>query len=209
MIVLYNNELKNEVHKMFSELVEKAKEITETSRTAQIATKRISDMVSLRVSTESKGYIIDMYTCLVSSVKEDQFFKDSEHLNAFYRLNLRDKLNNKYHFDVKSSDTYKKEIEFKEINRFYATAGATVGTLSVGGILNFVISGLINIPIAIIIAGAVAAGVGTYYKVPEKNKKEYNRAVRKYLHDMENEILDWLIEVENYFDSQVRTIYKV
>lgn len=209
MIVLYNNELKNEVHKMFSELVEKAKEITETSRTAQIATKRISDMVSLRVSTESKGYIIDMYTCLVSRVKEDQFFKDSEHLNAFYRLNLRDKLNNKYHFDVKSSDTYKKEIEFKEINRLYATAGATSGTLFVGGILNFVISGLINIPIAIIIAGAVAAGVGTYYKVPEKNKKEYNRAVRKYLHDMENEILDWLIEVENYFDSQVRTIYKV
>lgn len=209
MIVLYNNELKNEVHKMFSELVEKAKEITETSRTAQIATKRISDMVSLRVSTESKGYIIDMYTSLVSRVKEDQFFKDSEHLNAFYRLNLRDKLNNKYHFDVKSSDTYKKEIEFKEINRFYATAGATVGTLSVGGILNFVISGLINIPIAIIIAGAVVAGVGTYYKVPEKNKKEYNRAVRKYLHDMENEILDWLIDVENYFDSQVRTIYKV
>ena len=209
MIVLYNNELKNEVHKMFSELVEKAKEITETSRTAQIATKRISDMVSLRVSTESKGYIIDMYTCLVSRVKEDQFFKDSEHLNAFYRLNLRDKLNNKYHFDVKSSDTYKKEIEFKEINRFYATAGATSGTLFVGGILNFVISGLINIHIAIIIAGAVAAGAGTYYKVPEKNKKEYNRAVRKYLHDMENEILDWLIEVENYFDSQVRTIYKV
>lgn len=194
---------------MFSELVEKAKEITETSRTAQIATERISDMVSLRVSTESKGYIIDMYTSLVSRVKEDQFFKDSEHLNAFYRLNLRDKLNNKYYFDVKSSDTYKKEIEFKEINRFYATAGATVGTLSVGGILNFVISGLINIPITIIIAGAVAAGVGTYYKVPEKNKKEYNRAVRKYLHDMENEILDWLIEVENYFDSQVRTIYKV
>ena len=206
---MYNNELKNEVHKMFSELVEKAKEITETSRTAQIATERISDMVSLRVSTESKGYIIDMYTSLVSRVKEDQFFKDSEHLNAFYRLNLRDKLNNKYYFDVKSSDTYKKEIEFKEINRFYATAGATVGTLSVGGILNFVISGLINIPITIIIAGAVAAGVGTYYKVPEKNKKEYNRAVRKYLHDMENEILDWLIEVENYFDSQVRTIYKV
>lgn len=194
---------------MFSELVEKAKEIAETSRTAQIATERISDMVSLRVSTESKGYIIDMYTSLVSRVKEDQFFKDSEHLNAFYRLNLRDKLNNKYYFDVKSSDTYKKEIEFKEINRFYATAGATVGTLSVGGILNFVISGLINIPITIIIAGAVAAGVGTYYKVPEKNKKEYNRAVRKYLHDMENEILDWLIEVENYFDSQVRTIYKV
>ena len=74
--------------------------------------------------------------------------------------------------------------------------------------MKFAISGLINIPIAVIIAGAVAAGVAAYFAVPEKNKKEYNRAVSKYLNDMENEILDWLTEVENYFDSQVRTIYK-
>jgi hypothetical protein len=205
---MYNNELKNEVHKMFSELAEKAKEITETSRTAQIATERISDVVASRVSAESEGYIVDMYTCLVAKVKEDEFFKDSEHLNAFYRLNLRDELNDKYHFEVESLDAYKKGIEFKEINRLYAAAGATAGTLAVGGILKFAISGLINIPIAVIIAGAVAAGVAAYFAVPEKNKKEYNRAVSKYLNDMENEILDWLTEIENYFDSQVRTIYK-
>jgi|BioPla2DNA2_1021312.scaffolds.fasta_scaffold106589_2 hypothetical protein len=207
-MVMYNNELKNEVHKMFSELAEKAKEITETSRTAQIATERISDVVASRVSAESEGYIVDMYTCLVAKVKEDEFFKDSEHLNAFYRLNLRDELNDKYHFEVESLDAYKKGIEFKEINRLYAAAGATAGTLAVGGILKFAISGLINIPIAVIIAGAVAAGVAAYFAVPEKNKKEYNRAVSKYLNDMENEILDWLTEIENYFDSQVRTIYK-
>ena len=207
-MVMYNNELKNEVHKMFSELAEKAKEITETSRTTQIATERISDVVASRVSAESEGYIVDMYTCLVAKIKEDEYFKDSEHLNAFYRLNLRGELNEKYHFEVESLDAYKKGIEFKEINRLYAVAGAAAGTLAVGGILKFAISGLINIPIAVIIAGAVAAGVAAYFAVPEKNKKEYNRAVSKYLNDMENEILDWLTEVENYFDSQVRTIYK-
>ena len=207
-MVMYNNELKNEVHKMFSELAEKAKEITETSRTTQIATERISDVVASRVSAESEGYIVDMYTCLVAKIKEDEYFKDSEHLNAFYRLNLREELNEKYHFEVESLDAYKKGIEFKEINRLYAVAGAAAGTLAVGGILKFAISGLINIPIAVIIAGAVAAGVAAYIAVPEKNKKEYNRAVSKYLNDMENEILDWLTEVENYFDSQVRTIYK-
>lgn len=207
-MVMYNNELKNEVHKMFSELAEKAKEITETSRTAQIATERISDVVASRVSAESEGYIVDMYTCLVAKIKEDDFFKDSEHLNAFYRLNLRDELNDKYHFEVESLDAYKKGIEFKEINRLYAAAGATAGTLAVGGILKFAISGFIYIPIAVIIAGAVAAGVAAYFTVPGKNKKEYNRAVSKYLNDMENEILDWLTEIENYFDSQVRNIYK-
>lgn len=207
-MVMYNNELKNEVHKMFGELAEKAKEITETSRTTQIATERISDVVASRVSAESEGYIVDMYTCLVAKIKEDEYFKDSEHLNAFYRLNLREELNEKYHFEVESLDAYKQGIEFKEINRLYAAAGTAAGTLAVGGILKFAISGLINIPIAVIIAGAVAAGVAAYFAVPEKNKKEYNRAVSKYLNDMENEILDWLTEVENYFDSQVRTIYK-
>lgn len=205
---MYNNALKNEVHKMFSELAEKAKGITETSRTAQIATERISDVVASRVSAESEGYIVDMYTCLVTKIKEDDYFKDSEHLNAFYRLNLREELNKKYHFEVESLDAYKKGIEFKEVNRLYAVAGAAAGTLAVGGILKFAISGIINIPIAVIIAGAVSVGVAAYFAVPVKNKKGYIRAVGKYLNDMENEILDWLTEVESYFDSQVRTIYK-
>ena len=74
--------------------------------------------------------------------------------------------------------------------------------------MKFAISGLIHIPVAIIIAGAVIAGVAAYFSVPEKNKKVYNRAVNKYLNDMENEILEWLTEVENYFDSQVRSLYK-
>jgi len=205
---MYNNELKKEVHLMFGELAEKAKEIVEISRTTQSATERISEVVASRVSAESEGYIVDMYTCLVNKIKEDEYFKNPEHLNAFYRLNLREELNEKYHFDVVSMDSYKKGIEFTEINRLYAVAGATAGTLAIGGILKFAISGLINIPIAIIIAGAVVAGIAAYFVIPKKNKKEFQRAVDKYLNDMENEILDWLTEVENYFEGKVRTIYK-
>ena len=205
---MYNSELKKEIHIMFQELSEKAKEIVDTSRTSQMATERISKAVASRVTAESEGYIVDMYTCLVIKIKADEYFKDPEHLNAFYRLNLREKLNDRYHFEVESLDAYKKGIEFKEVNKLYAAAGATAGTLAVGGILKFAISGLIHIPVAIIIAGAVIAGVAAYFSVPEKNKKVYNRAVNKYLNDMENEILEWLTEVESYFDSQVRSLYK-
>ena len=205
---MYNSELKKEIHIMFQELSEKAKEIVDTSRTSQMATERISKAVASRVTAESEGYIVDMYTCLVIKIKADEYFKDPEHLNAFYRLNLREKLNDRYHFEVESLDAYTKGIEFKEVNKLYAAAGATAGTLAVGGILKFAISGLIHIPVAIIIAGAVIAGVAAYFSVPEKNKKVYNRAVNKYLNDMENEILEWLTEVENYFDSQVRSLYK-
>lgn len=205
---MYNNELKKEIHVMFQELAVKAKEIADTSRTSQIATERISETVASRISAESEGYIVDMYTCLVAKIKEEEYFKDPEHLNAFYRLNLREELNDRYHFEVESLDAYKKGIEFKEVNKLYIAAGAAAGTLAVGGILKFAISGLIHIPIAVIIAGAVAIGVAEYFSVPQKNKKQYNRVVNKFLNDMENEILDWLTEVEKYFDSQVRTLYK-
>ena len=205
---MYNSELKKEIHIKFQELSVKAKEIVDTSRTSQMATERISEAVASRVTAESEGYIVDMYTCLVAKIKADEYFKDPEHLNAFYRLNLREKLNDRYHFEVESLDAYKKGIEFEEVNKLYAAAGATAGTLAVGGILKFAISGLIHIPVAVIIAGAVIAGVAAYFSVPEKNKKMYKRAVSKYLNDMENEILEWLTEVERYFDSQVRSLYK-
>ena len=168
---MYNSELKKEIHIMFQELSVKAKEIVDTSRTSQMATERISEAVASRVTAESEGYIVDMYTCLVAKIKVDEYFKDPEHLNAFYRLNLREKLNDRYHFEVESLDAYKKGIEFEEVNKLYAAAGATAGTLAVGGILKFAISGLIHIPVAVIIAGAVIAGVAAYFSVPEKTKK--------------------------------------
>lgn len=205
---MYNNELEKEIRSMIQELAVKAKEITENSSSTQIATERICDTVSSRVAAESEGYIVDMYNSLVSKIKADELFQDSERLNAFYRLNLREKLNDKYHFEVESLDAYKKGIEFKEINKLYAAAGAAAGTLAVGGILKFAISGLIDIPIAVIIAGAVIAGVAIYFSVPEINKKEYYRAINKFLNDMENEILDWLTEVEIYFNNQVRSLCK-
>lgn len=207
-MLMYNKELQKEVHRMFNELSYEVKEIIETSPNIQISTERISKVVSSRVSTESEGYIIDIYTCLVTKIKEDEYFKNSERLNDFYRLNLREKMNEKYHFEVDSLDSYKKGIDFNEINKLYIAAGVAAGTLAVGGILKFAISGLLNIPIAVIIAGAIVSSIASYFVATEKNKKEYNRAVSKYLNDMENEILSWLTEVENYFDSQVRTLYR-
>ena len=208
LMEMFNNELVKEIHVMFQELAIKSTEIIENSQTAKIATERISDTVAARVSAESAGYIVDMYACLVDKVKADDYFKDPEHLNAFYRLNLRDELNERYHFEIETLESYKKGIEFKEVNSLYASAGAVAGTLAVGGILKFAIAGAIHIPIAVIIAGAVIAGIAIYFSVPTRNKKEFSKAVKQYLKDLENEILDWLIEVENYFESQVRTLYK-
>lgn len=204
---MYNIELKNAVHKMFNELSKKANEIAENCTTEDMAINEISKMVSSKVSAESGGYIVDMYANLVAKIKEDDYFKDPKKLNDFYRLNLREQLNAKYNFDIKL-DAYKEGIKFKDINKLYVAACSAAGTLAIGGILKFAISETIGIPISIVIAGAVIVGISSYLICSKKNKQNFHQAINKYLKDMENEILNWLVEIEDYLNSQVRTIYK-
>ncbi len=196
------------MHNLFKDLAAKKEEIIVSSRTSSDATERIMRMVSSTVSAETEGYMIDLYANLVDRVKGDDFFKDPEHLNAFYRLNLRDDMNEKYQFNIDSIDTYKKGIQYREINNIYASVGAAAGTFAVGGILKFALSRVLNIPFVIIIAGALVAACAAFFAIPTRNKKEYRRAVDRFLADLENEILDWLVEVEVYFDEKVRTLYK-
>lgn len=208
MIALYNRELKKQLRTLFKELIAKTEEIITTSRTNTEATERIMRIVSSTISAEAEGYMIDLYSSLVDKVKEEDFFKDPEHLNAFYRLNLRDDLNKKYQFSIDNIDTYKKGIQYIEINNIYASVGATAGTLAVGGILKYALSSVVNIPFAVIIAGAFIAAYAAYVKISTRNKKEYKRAVDRFLVDLENDILDWFVDVEVYFDEKLRTLYK-
>lgn len=202
-----SEKIKSEVGELFDKLKDEAFGIIKIyPNSPNNSTKRISNLVATKLSVKSWEYISDMYFYLESEIEKDEFFKDSKHMNRFYRLNLRDELNEKYRFDVDSSMTYKNGVDFEEINKLYVTASAVAGTTALGGILKFAMSGAINIPIALIIAGAVVAGVTAYFKVTEKNKKKYEQAVEEYLDDMEKEVLDWLDEVERYFRSRVASL---
>lgn len=202
-----SEKIKSEVRELFAKLKKEAFGIIKAyPNSPNNSTKRISDLVATKLSAKSREYIADMYFYLESEIEEDEYFRDSSHLNRFYRLNLRDELNEKYRFDIDSSMTYKNEVDFEEINKLYVTASAVAGTTALGGILKFAMSGAMNIPIVLIIAGAVVSGVTAYFKVTEKNKKEYEQAVKEYLDDMEKEILDWLDEVECYFRSRVASL---
>lgn len=207
-MAMYNMELQNQVREMFRELHAKADEVISSSSTYRAASERIMNVVSSKISAESEGYIVDIYTSLVEKIKKEDFFQDPEHLNAFYRLNLRETLNDKYHFEIDSVDSYKSGIDYKEINQLYTSIGAAAGTLAVGGILKFVISSAVSVPFAIIIAGAVVVACATYFKiVPQKNKKDFKRAVNRFLNDLETDILNWIVDVEEFFESQIRILY--
>ena len=203
---MYNKELELQIDELFSELYKKVDEIIVTSKTYKTALERITNTIPSRVATESEGYIVDLYTSLVDDIKKDDYFKNPNHLNDFYRLNLREELNEKYNFEITSLDSYKKGIEFDEINNLYATAGAAAGTLAVGGILKFAISGIVNIPFIVIIAGAVGAALVVNKAIIIQNKKEFKIVVDKFLKDMEHEIIDWLNDVADYFQSRVNSL---
>lgn len=205
---MYNKELEKQIHELFIELRNKSDEIASQARTNTEATERIMRLVSSSISAEAEGYMVDMYACLVERIKMDEFFKNPENLNSFYRLNLRNELNERYQFNIENIDAYKKGIEYKEINQLYVTAGAAAGTLAVGGILKFALSGVVGIPFAVVIAGALVAACVAYFAVPTKKRNEYKKAVNKFLKDLENDILDWFVDIEVYFDEQVRTLYK-
>ncbi len=208
-MAMYNTELQKQVKQMFRDLQARADEVITSSSTYRTASERMMNIVSSKISAETEGYIIDLYDSFTERIKKEDFFQDPEHLKAFYRLNLREELNSKYHFEIDSLDAYKKGIDYEEINRLYASLSVMAGTLAVGGILKFAMSIAVNIPFAVIIAGAVAAACAAYLKiVPEKNKKEFRRAVNKFLNDLENDILNWFVDVEIFFESQVRTLYK-
>ena len=204
---MYNKELEKQVHTLFKELVVKTEGIIESSRTSTDATERIMRLVSSTVSAEAEGYMVDLYADLVDKVKQEEFFRDPEHLNAFYRLNLRDQLNKKYQFSVNSIDEYKNGIQYKEIKSIYATVGAAAGTLAVGELLKLSLSNVVNVPFVLVIAGALVTSCATYFAISTRNKKEYKKAVRRFLSDLEDGIFSWLDEVEVYFDEKVKTLY--
>lgn len=205
---MHNKELEKQAHGLFRELKTKANNIASEARTNTEATERIMRLVSSTISAEAEGYMVDMYACLAEKIKSEDFFKDPDNLNAFYRLNLRDGLNEKYQFHIEDIDAYKKGIEYKDINQLYAAAGVAAGTLALGGILKFALSKVIGIPLVIVIAGVVVTACAAYFTVPTRNRREYKKTVDKFLVDLENDILDWFVDVEVYFDEQVRTLYK-
>lgn len=203
-----NAEMKNQVEKMFCDLRSKSEEIVASSSVYKNASDRIMKLVSSRIAAESEGYIIDMYTLLAERIKQESFFQDPNHLNAFYRLNLREKLNDKYHFEVDSLDAFQKGVDYKELNRMYASLGAAAGTLAVGGILKFALSSVVSIPFTVIVAGAATVAFSSYFKiVPSRNKIAFKKAVDAFLSDLEHDILNWLADVETFFESQINTLY--
>ena len=199
---LYNTELEKQVHTLFEELKVRSNEIVSEERIRINATEKIMKLVYNKILVATESYMVDVYAFFVEKIK------NPENLNAFYRLNLRDKLNKMYRFNIQNSNVYKKKIEYKDISLLRTTASLTVGALVMGEILKFALSKIIDISQVVVIEGTVVVALSSYFMIPLRNRNEYKKAIYKFLNDLENDVFGWLYNVEGYIDKQVKTLYK-
>lgn len=203
------------IHEQFEILSHEVDNIINSNLRLDKATKEIVDHVSRRLTTKSDGYISSLYTQLSKKTLQDPIFQKDENINQFYELHLRNVLIERYQLDIKTLASWKngKGIDFKEVNSLYTSAAATAGGAGIVGILLGVLSKIIDIPLVVVIAGAVLAGLGsgayTYTRyVPEKNKKLYKHAVHNFMNSLERDMIAWMAQVEKYYDEQVEMLKK-
>lgn len=156
MVEMYNKELERQLHELFIGLNKTTDNIIINSQTNKAAADRIMRLISSSISAEAERYMIDMYSCLVNKIKEEAFFKKLDNLNAFYRLNLREEINNRFQFNIENIDAYKTGIEYKEVNRFYIALITAASTMVLEVILKFTFLSKINIPFFLIIVSTLA-----------------------------------------------------
>lgn len=208
---MFDNKVKNHIKELFEELNAEVVNIVDSIPDTDMATKYIMESVSSRLTAATEGYVFDLYSVLSKETLKEAAFQDAENANKFYELNLKKQIAEAYQFDIRFLKTYSTGLDFNEINRTYVTAAATVGSAAVGGILLGILHGIVDLPFAVVIAGAVLAGIGggsvTYMKVvPEKNREGFQTAVNRFMADLEQELLHWVDDVVDFYNKKVEEL---
>ena len=206
-----SEKVKGYIKELFLEMNEEIADIIRISPTAAAAMQSIMEYVSIKIAASSQGYMVTIYSELSKKTLSEDIFKDPANANKFYELNMRKRISDAYHFDVQDLNIYNTGVNFKEINRVYTSAGVAVGSSAVSGILLGVLSQVIDIPMVVIIAGAVVAGLAaggaTYVKgVPNANRANFKKAVVAFMAELENELLNWVDEVVQFYNQKVEEL---
>lgn len=203
--------VKGYVNELFITLNQTVANIVKTSPSPAVAIRRITETVSGEIEAASMGYMADIYQELSQETKQEAIFQDAANANKFYALNMRQRINDACRFDIQNLKVYSAGVQFKEINRTYASAGAAVGSAAVGGILFGILSSVTELPVMAAVIGAALVGVGggavTYYKVvPERDKANLLAAVHSFMQELEQELYRWVDGVVVFYHTQVEEL---
>lgn len=201
---MQDNLVQQDVHDFFHKLKEEVHEIITQVPTLQMANEQIASMVGSKVAVACKGYVNDLCYDLAEQVEKKDYFQDPNHLNAFYHLDLEEKINEKYHFEVNANEL---KMDEQQANTIYQSLGTAAGTMAVGGILKYALASMVTVPVWLVVAASLLSGVGTYQMKTRENREAYLNAIDAFLANLEKEMLDWLTDIEDYYNQQVQSLY--
>ncbi len=163
----------------------------------QIIEKTVEYTVT-RYSSESKLILSNVFQSLQSQVLSLPEFNTFERKDAYYKLQILEKMNAKFIFDIP------KDIDLitvsEEIKR-----GSIIGAVTIestGIIISIVLKSLIPVCIGTIIAGIM------YFLLRDKiiTQRNVQQIIEKYLESVKIALLKWITDIEQFFEEEISKI---
>ena len=158
--------------------------------------KKISANITI---TESKMLLSDICVCLRKETLKKEIYKNIDNKLKFDDLDMFNRIDNKFIFEIPSNIDYKNGEELKK-------ALAQSGIIfSKGGVVSVIIKSLIPVSIGLILAGV-------WYYTAQKNenirKEKMNEIINKYLKNIKISLQEWVKSIEKYYDEEVDKLEK-
>lgn len=176
-------------------------DIIKTYIGSKIQKKQVIDEV-IRITVniftpESKMMIATVYDMLTKKTLQENIFTDSENKAAFYEMNIRKELNEKFNFEIPSKIDY--EESERKINEWIAAGIITV----IGGVISISLKKAYPIIVAIVIAEIMTV----INKNKENNRKEdLTATINVYLESVKQSLLSWVDSIAEYYDKRVNEL---
>lgn len=158
--------------------------------------KKISANITI---TESKMLLSDICVSLRKETLKKEIFKNIDNKLKFDDLDMFDKIDNKFIFEIPNNIDYKNGEELKKA----LTQSGIIFTT--GGIVSVIIKSLVPISIGLILAGV-------WYYTAQKNenirKEKMNEITNKYLKNIKISLQEWVKSIEKYYDEEVDKLEK-
>lgn len=156
--------------------------------------KKISTRITI---AESKMLLSDVCGYLRTETLKKEIFKNIDNKLKFDDLDMFNKIDNKFVFEVPKNIDYKNGEELKKALK---QSGIIFTT---GGVVSIIIKTLVPISIGLILAGV-------WYYTAQKNenirKDKMNEITDKYLSNLKISLQEWVKSIEKYYDSEVEEL---
>ena len=152
------------------------------------------DRENINKAIESKMLLSDICVSLRKETLKKEIYKNIDNKLKFDDLDMFDKIDNKFIFEIPNNIDYKNGEELKKS----LTQSGII--FSAGGVVSIIIKSLIPVSIGLILAGV-------WYYTAQKNentrKEKMNEITNKYLKNIKISLQEWVKSIEKYYDEEV------